>query len=296
MKKHSQPKGLEPGIYFGLPEDKYHADPALSHGGMVHLLVHPLEYWHNSPLNPDKPFKETDAMTFGKRCHSLLLEPENFFKEYAVQGGKNYSVKKKFITRSDFQNISDSIEMIKAVPDAYSFFSNGYPEVTIVWRDEETGIMLRIRIDWLRYFGGIDYKRSKNIENNPLGWVIADYGYDIQDVLYRSGIAAIKGLLCRGKVKAHGLHDSKWLKNFMDEEETLFCFLFQRSIRPYVFRILTFEKEILDIASVRVRDAINIYKIHIQQYGVVSWPAGNPKPEEFSIYNLPRRIFDQGIK
>lgn len=294
--KHKQPTVLEPGIYFNLSEHLYHADPALSHGGMVDLLIHPLQYWENGPLNPHREFKETDAMLFGKRCHQLLLEPDNFFKEYAVQGGKDFNAKKRFITRNDFRNISDSVDMIKSVPSAYEYFTNGYAEVSIIWDDPETGIRLRARIDWLRSFGGIDYKRAKNIENNPLGWTISDFGYDIQAALYVDGIKEIKRLLKKRKVKAFGLHDSKWLDKFIADEDALFCFFFQRSTRPYVFRILSFDEEIMNNARQRVYEAKHIYKANIEAFGTDKWPAGSAEPEEFSVYNLPRRIFDQGVK
>jgi hypothetical protein len=296
--KNKQPKGLEPGIYFNLPAEQYHADPALSHSGMVDLLIHPLHYWHKSPLNPNRDmYKTSDAMKFGDRCHKLLLDERAFFDEFAVQGGKDLASKKKlFIRRSEWQRIKESVDMIKSVPDAYAYFSAGYPEVSIIWDDPETGIRLRIRVDWLRHFGGIDYKRVRGIENNPIGWAIAEWGYDMQEALYREGIIQIKRLIRQGKAKAHGLYETKWLQKFVDDDQALFCFLFQRSTEPFVFRILTFDSEILAIARTRVADAIGIYKQHIEQYGTAKWPAGNPRPEEFSIYNLPRRFIDQGVK
>lgn len=291
-----QPAGLEPGIYFGMREERYHKDPALSHSGMVDLLIHPLQYWEKSPLNPQRSFTETDAMKFGKRCHALLLEPENFFKEYAVQGGKDVNAKKKYITRADFQNVQDSVEIIKADPAAYAYFSDGYPEVSIVVIHPETGIRVRVRIDWLRIFGGIDYKRAKDIEDNPLGWTIATFGYDIQAVLYTWAIKEIKRLLREGSVKAHGIYDAAWLDRFIAEEQTGFCFFFQRSVKPYVFDIRFFDDEINSIAETRMLQAIETYRHFIEKYGAGRWPHGNAKPREFSIYNLPRRFIDQGVK
>lgn len=293
MKKHKQPDGLAPGIYFGLDEKDYHKDTALSHSGMVDILDSPLDFWVKSSLNPHREFKASDAMIFGQRCHRMLLQEKQFFTEYAVTG-QGYDARKKLINRSDFEKIKESVDMIKAEKDAYAYFSNGYPEVVIVWQDPRTGIRLRIMVDWLRTFGGIDYKRSKSVQNNQLGWTIADYGYDIQEALYRTGIGMAKRLLREGKIKAYGKHDPEWLKKFMADDSVLFRFFFQRSVRPFIFRILNMDPEIIQMAQVRIEQAKDIYKHHIEKFGANSWPAGKAEPEEFSIFHLPRRIFDQG--
>lgn len=294
MKKHSQPKGLAPGIYFNLHEDAYHADPALSHSGMIKLLDSPLDYWETGPLNPMRQeYKASDAMIFGKRCHALLLEPKVFQETYNVTG-MGYDAKKKLINRTDWDNIKASIDMIKAVPDAHAYFTKGYPEVSIIVVDPATGIRLRIRIDYMRTFGGSDYKRAKSLQNNQLGWFIADHGYDIQEWLYKYVMSLAKMGLRKGTMKAHGPHDVPWLKAFADDERVLFRFFFQRSTKPYIFRILSMEEEIMQIARVRMEQAVDIYKRHIELYGAERWPAGKAEPEEFSAFHLPRRIYDQG--
>src|ERR1700722_270263 len=297
MKAKKQPEGLKPGIYFGLPENTYHADPALSHGGMVKLLVSWRDYWEYGPLNPNRAQKKpTDAMVFGTRCHELLMDPASFFEKYSVTGSSKWMQGKQLIARDEFDRIKDSIDEIKRVKGAYAYFQDGMPEVTIVWVCRVTGVRLRIRIDWLRVFGGIDYKRVKNIENNALGWVIADHGYDIQQELYQQGIAEIRALLRAGKVATHGVYDKAWLKRFMDDEDCLFRFFFQRSIQPFVFTIKSFDAEILANARQHIEDAKNRYVAGIKAFGTSRPPAGNAETEEFSIYHLPRRIIDRGAQ
>ncbi len=292
-KKHKQPDGLLPGIYFGLDENVYHNDPALSHSGMRNILIHPHHYWYHSPLNPNREFKVTDAMQFGSQCHMLLLQPEKFFDVYSVHG-MGYSPKKKLIARAEYDKINESIDMIKDVPDAYSYFRNGYAEVSIVWIDPATGMRLKMRVDFLRVFGCIDYKRNKEIENNPLGWAIAEHAYDMQCEVYREGIKQIRILLRKKKAVIHNCPDSKWLEAFMNEEDNMFVFFFQRTTRPFVFRILHFDDEITKNAIFRMSCAVERYVEYIEQYGTGRWPAGTPEIEEFSIYHLPRKIFDQG--
>ena len=75
-----------PGIYFGLPAEEYHADPALSTGGIKDLLESPLTYWVNSRLNPDfEEPEDTTATETGSAFHKRLLEGrEAFDAVYAV--------------------------------------------------------------------------------------------------------------------------------------------------------------------------------------------------------------------
>jgi hypothetical protein len=92
-----------PGIYFGLDESVYHADPALSSSGIRNLLVSPLDYWVNSSLNPDYVDEKTDAMITGTAFHRRLLEPVRFAELYAGAPSKE-----------DYPDAIDGGEALKA--------------------------------------------------------------------------------------------------------------------------------------------------------------------------------------
>lgn len=75
---------LEPGVYFGLPEDEYHAHPALSASGIKNLMVSPLDFWARSWMNP-YPREDSDsfAMKLGTAFHRRILEGrEAFYRDY----------------------------------------------------------------------------------------------------------------------------------------------------------------------------------------------------------------------
>jgi hypothetical protein len=80
-----------PGIYFGMPAEEYHADPAFSTSGVKDILVSPLTYWVNSALNPDhEPPEESVFMGMGTAFHTRLLEGAEVFTErYAVLPSKD---------------------------------------------------------------------------------------------------------------------------------------------------------------------------------------------------------------
>lgn len=75
-----------PGIYLGLSEEEYHADPSFSASGIKNITVSPLDYWVNSHMNPDREDKDTPAKLLGKAYHKLVLEGREAFEScYAVK-------------------------------------------------------------------------------------------------------------------------------------------------------------------------------------------------------------------
>ena len=76
----------EPGIYFGMPEDEYHADPSFSSSVAKDVLVSPLTAWCGH-YDPDRDEDDdTAAQVKGKALHKAVLEgQEAFDARYAVQ-------------------------------------------------------------------------------------------------------------------------------------------------------------------------------------------------------------------
>ncbi|USZ80567.1 exodeoxyribonuclease VIII [Serratia phage MQ-4] len=74
---------MKPGVYSDISNEAYHSGPGISKSG--------LDLIHRSPLhfrfaydadNDDKP--DTKAYFIGREIHSLVLEPELFYREYAL--------------------------------------------------------------------------------------------------------------------------------------------------------------------------------------------------------------------
>ena len=99
------PETHEPGIYFGLPEDEYHADPSFSSSGIKQILVSNLTFWVNSWMNPNKPpQRESEALDRGKAYHKFILEGEEAFNRcYAVAPDKG-----------DYPGVLDTMAEMKA--------------------------------------------------------------------------------------------------------------------------------------------------------------------------------------
>jgi hypothetical protein len=63
---------FEPGIYFGVPEDQYHADESLGSTSLKELVLDPIEYQHERLHGADR--KETFALKWGDAIHCRTLE------------------------------------------------------------------------------------------------------------------------------------------------------------------------------------------------------------------------------
>ena len=74
------------GVYFGLPADEYHDDPALGSTDIRNLLIHPSEYWWNSWMNPQHEPWTSKAADWGTAFHALILEGEPAFDARYFRG------------------------------------------------------------------------------------------------------------------------------------------------------------------------------------------------------------------
>jgi len=80
----SAPDGVafhEPGIYFGLSDEIYHADPALGSTGLKKLLSSAPDFWWQSSMNPARePETDTPSKIFGRAVHRCVLEGRDAFE------------------------------------------------------------------------------------------------------------------------------------------------------------------------------------------------------------------------
>jgi len=294
-----QPQGLQPGIYFGLPEEQYQNDPALSRSDMKNILLSPRDYWENSNLNPNRKKKKSKEMQFGDYCHKFLLEPKLFEEKFRVVGRDRW-IKgdgKTPINLADFNKVETAINLLRTDEYANALFTGGYAEVSIFWRDEETGIMLKVRIDYLQTFCAPDYKTTRSLATSDIGYALSDYAYDIQEQLYYQGVTVAKASL-RSKDKSFkvvGDVDPKWLKKFTEEDMMGFRFIFQRSIVPNIFDEFDIDHEVQENARIDIRNAIDTYAEYITKYGTDTWPATTGIKRTISLYHMKRRAKERGM-
>lgn len=88
---NGQPPFPAPGIYFGMPDEEYHAIHACSASGLKHLSVSSMDYWAMSVLNQEKEdeaTRDSGSLTprqLGHAYHTYIVEgPAVFNQRYAV--------------------------------------------------------------------------------------------------------------------------------------------------------------------------------------------------------------------
>lgn len=206
---------LPTGIHLGVPADVYHERVL----GMVSKSA--LDHVHQSPSHykawiDGLVAEEGRALDFGGAFHVALLEPERFadtytlmprfdehrdragkgstkaFKE-AVAAWRELNADKRTLDAEDMSTIERMVASVRAHPLASAMIRDGLPEVTLRWRDEETGLECRARADY--YVRArrmvVDVKTSRDASFDEFRRSVVNYRYHVQDALYRGAFAAV---------------------------------------------------------------------------------------------------------
>lgn len=295
--KHIKP-GLKPGIYFDLPDELYFKDSSLSRSNLIDLLNGDLAFWHNSWLNPDRRDRDkTKEMDYGSMIDCLLLTPDKFDDKFVVTTGFGLD-NRKAVTFVDKNNATSSINALFEVPYTKEVFTGGYPQVTIVWIDEATGVKMSARIDYLKEYIAVDYKSTRSRMKESLKYDVPKYGLDLQAAHYTLGILEARRCLREGKEfhiqGVKGKSHKKWLEEFVLSEEMCFRFVFQEKEFPFMFEVFSLDELIENALIIRMA-AIDKYVSMLTKYGTKKPPAGDGVVKSFSVYDMPKYLYTRGI-
>lgn len=208
----------EPCVVWDMPEATYHADPcpetSLSNSGAKALMDCPRRFqWER-----EHP-KVKGALDFGSVAHKRLLGvgPEvvavrRFHKDGTSTEATDWrspsTTEHREALRAEGKIglLADQVAVIDAMHEelwAHPFtrllFGEGNPEVSLFWRDEETSIMLRARLDWLGHLPSgrpciVDYKTTaRTAHPDEFRWEAKKYRYHWQDPHYTEGANTVLG-------------------------------------------------------------------------------------------------------
>jgi PDDEXK-like uncharacterized protein DUF3799 len=296
------------GIFFDLPEDDYHADPALGSTDLRRLLASGPDYWWQSPLNPNPPErKASPALDFGRALHKLVLEGNQAFSVRYVRRPDDLvrlDAKAKaqlcpngetVIDGDDFDRIKVSGELIAKNPDLAAAFEGGVPEVSVFWEETlDDGFVVRCkaRFDYLKIRGVGDLKSIRNYMSKPFAEActrsIVEYRYDMQAAHYLQGRGQLGRLVEDGLV--FGDHDAAWLKRTAACQTFAFQWVFfQAEGAPITWsRSLSPGNPILDIAERDRTKALQVYRQFKQAFADGEmWLLTEPVTE-LDLNSLPR--------
>lgn len=166
------------------------------------------EIWRMSPKHYQHllrtPREDSAAFAFGRLVHVRVLEPDTFDERYVIVPRIDRRTKEGKLLAAHFdadvrEQISEQFaeqsaaiaEAVRADPVARKYLE-GQTEHALYWRDEETRIECKGRVDLLgEYLVGL--KTTSDLRPHSFARQAAVLGYHLQWAFYHDGIMAIDG-------------------------------------------------------------------------------------------------------
>lgn len=196
---------------------EYHAHPAIG-ASMLETFRASRRLYHGYYVTGDIPRPgPTAAMILGTLVHVRTLEPERFDSVVAkpypdlAPDGKKWLRRKgsdharwwewvEFSRRGKYMVDADTLQQIEGIAAAILgnwharrlLQRDGQPEFSIFWRDNETGLPLKCRVDWMADIP-LDIKTTRDPAPGPFARDCVKLGYHRKAAHYRAGIDNYKG-------------------------------------------------------------------------------------------------------
>lgn len=277
-----------PGVYDGIPEAVYHRDPvpggSLSSSGARKLLAPSCPALFKYEQDHKQPHKK--AFDLGSAAHQLVLGEGPGIVEISASDMRTKAAKEQRdaayaegkipLLPKEYAQVEEMAAELKRHPIAGALFQpgTGRPEQSLFWRDPDTGVICRARLDWLptqvkgkRLIIG-DYKTARSVAPHDLMKAIHEHGYHQQDDFYRRGAREL------------GIGD----------KDTSFVFIFQQKTPPYLVTVVELDWEARRIGKERNDRALKVYA-QCKETGV--WPGFSDGIEVLSLPVYAERQHDE---
>jgi hypothetical protein len=240
-----------------------------------------------------KPFTKVPAMV-GEMAYEraakkedwawqlLALDPEAKILSVMEAAHERDNAGKSFISAEAWEQIEYAAKMIEADEGIRPALTGGYPEVTLIWHDKETGVPMKARVDRLKLKAAIDLKsialNGRSMEQAIRG-AIARYTYVIQPSHYVAGIQAVKAL-CRAETAAIKTPTGQkgetfdWVEKWAaDEAEPKWAWLFQGKGDAPVTRLCFYPMggSTRLVVDEMCRQAARKFRKYSEAFGVLPW-------------------------
>ena len=248
------------GIYAGISNAKYHADPALGSTSLKTLATRTPAHYQHDKAHP----KSSDAFTLGTAAHSLILEGDTsgivvvqadnwLTKDAKAAKAEALAAGKQPLLTKEFEQVRAMRDAVMAHPVARSLFTGHKAEQSVFW--EEDGLMLKCRPDAWKPGMLIDLKTARDANPNEFGKTAAEYGYHQSAAHYIDGVKAATG------------------------EELPFHFVLVEKTAPYLVSVVELDIEAVNIGRQLNDRAKRIYRECVESN---TWP-GYPTADLISL-------------
>ncbi len=206
------------GIHAGMSFREYAALPAVNHSSLRFIARSPAHYLANQV----KAAEETDAQRLGTMIHTYVLEPKDFPNRYVLtpdltkglidKNGREYTRptattayrdrraqwlrtvgSRQEITSEELETCDAIDRSLRAHPAASALLEASFStELVLIWRDEETGLDCKARLDYLNDDGVVaDLKSTVDASPGGFARAIADHDYYTAAAWYLWGLACV---------------------------------------------------------------------------------------------------------
>lgn len=172
--------------------------PAVNWSTLKEARKSPLHYWHRTQT----PRKDSTTLAMGRATHTAVFEPERFLLDYALFTGERRAGKewneccaanrgKTILKQPEYETCLAMCKAVRSHPIAGPLLTPpGEAEKVLTWRDEETGLDCKGRLDWWRIGLLADLKTSADIDAHRFAANAHRMGYFGQLAFYRAGLKA----------------------------------------------------------------------------------------------------------
>ena len=187
----------------------YHSDKtAVNSSSLKKMLKSPKAFYASYFLSQNE--EPTQAMKFGTLAHMAILEGEKFRERYVLvpdfgdMRSKTNREKKAawmveqpagavLCTAEERDSLFAMIDSILSHEQAHKLLSQGKPEIAGYWRDDETGLRLRMKADFLSFNVNalVDVKTTQDTVWEEFRRSVEKLRYDIQIMMYDDGTEKI---------------------------------------------------------------------------------------------------------
>lgn len=289
---------VRPGYYPDLSDDYYHGGPGISSSN-VKVVVNksPFHLW-DQKINPKrqeeeveeyKPGGKMNAKDFGHAYHTIILEPVKFSRQYIqlpemphgittrMNAGKAFIKDfadshegKRVICEEDMNMLKTMAASVRNHPKAAKILEigKGIIESSFFHIDKETGLLLKIRPDYMRR--GIyiaDLKSTVDASYDYFSRHLFTFGYHISSAMYLDVFKAETGEDYQGK----------------------FILVCQEKERPHAIANYVISDEAIAFGRDQYRKALIQIAECVNKYGSDPWESYPPDIQQIDIPNWAYR-------
>lgn len=250
----------EPGIYAGVPNADYHADPALGSTSLKTLATRTPAHWKWERENPVRK----DVYDIGTLAHGRILEgdaslhavidvPDKLGNKWKIPAGEAKAKGLIPVTAKEWAGIEAMRDAVMDHPVASKLLTGHRAEVSVFW--DEDGLTLKCRPDAWKPGLLIDLKTTRSADPNDFGKTAHEFGYHQSAAHYIDGVKAATG------------------------EELPFHFVLVEKTEPYLVSVVELDIEAINIGRQLNDRAKRIYRECVE---TSTWP-GYPNADLVSL-------------